>query len=394
MGHRRATSSRRASTPAPCYVDRRPAPGEQPRSVRLQDDRLRQDLEGDRGDIPKSLLSATRTCVREDPFRRGAALSPAPRTRSTSRSTTAQHWQPLQSGLPHAPVYWLTVQEHFHDLVVATYGRGFYILDDVTPLRTLSPETLGQTAHLFEPRARVPLPDDHRSDDDARRPDRGEESAVRREPQFLPARRRRGDDGNARRGQAGDQRRRRQGGPDDQGREGRGRRHQSRVVGPAHGSDDGLQAAHAAARTSPTSRWRADGTRKFPTGGPLSALVPPGTYTVKLTVAGADRVAADRGPQGSQYRGHRAGHPGADEADDDDPATTRATTTKAINEAERCAQQIAQVKKVAGDDDAREGRGASAADDLDAKIARDRVAPVQHHGDRPRAGPAAHCRAR
>jgi len=38
-------------------------------------------------------------------------------------STTGRNWQPLQSGLPHAPVYWLTVQERFHDLAVATYGR-------------------------------------------------------------------------------------------------------------------------------------------------------------------------------------------------------------------------------------------------------------------------------
>ena len=43
----------------------------------------------------------------------------------------------LQNNMPHAPIYWLQVQEHFNDIVVATYGRGFYILDDVTPLRAL-----------------------------------------------------------------------------------------------------------------------------------------------------------------------------------------------------------------------------------------------------------------
>jgi len=31
-------------------------------------------------------------------------------------------------------VHWLTVQEHFKDLVVGTYGRGFWILDDITPI--------------------------------------------------------------------------------------------------------------------------------------------------------------------------------------------------------------------------------------------------------------------
>ena len=41
----------------------------------------------------------------------------------------------ITNGLPHAPVYSIAVQERFGDLVVATYGRGFWILDDLTPLR-------------------------------------------------------------------------------------------------------------------------------------------------------------------------------------------------------------------------------------------------------------------
>ena len=62
------------------------------------------------------------------------------------------HWQPLQNNLPHAPVYGLVVQPHFNDLVVATYGRGFWILDDVTPLRELGAPVLASDAHLFKPR--------------------------------------------------------------------------------------------------------------------------------------------------------------------------------------------------------------------------------------------------
>jgi len=54
--------------------------------------------------------------------------------------------------LPHAPVYWIAVQEHFNDLVIATYGRGFWILDDLTPLRQLTPQVLTADAHLFPPR--------------------------------------------------------------------------------------------------------------------------------------------------------------------------------------------------------------------------------------------------
>ena len=48
-----------------------------------------------------------------------------------------QRWYPLQNNLPHAPVYWLTVQPVFHDLVVATYGRGIYILGDLNSLAGL-----------------------------------------------------------------------------------------------------------------------------------------------------------------------------------------------------------------------------------------------------------------
>jgi hypothetical protein len=45
------------------------------------------------------------------------------------------------------------VQEHFNDLVVGTYGRGFWILDDITPLQQLTTEIAERSAHLFEPRA-------------------------------------------------------------------------------------------------------------------------------------------------------------------------------------------------------------------------------------------------
>jgi len=44
------------------------------------------------------------------------------------------HWTSFQAGLPHAPVSWITVQKQFHDVVVSTYGRGFYILDDISAL--------------------------------------------------------------------------------------------------------------------------------------------------------------------------------------------------------------------------------------------------------------------
>ncbi len=45
-----------------------------------------------------------------------------------------QHWEVLEKGMPHASMSWVVVQKQSHDLVVSTYGRGFYIMHDITPL--------------------------------------------------------------------------------------------------------------------------------------------------------------------------------------------------------------------------------------------------------------------
>jgi hypothetical protein len=70
-------------------------------------------------------------CVREDPVRQGLLYVGTENGLYVSYDDGA-NWQPLQNNLPHAPVYWITVQEHFNDLVISTYGRGFWILDDLT----------------------------------------------------------------------------------------------------------------------------------------------------------------------------------------------------------------------------------------------------------------------
>jgi photosystem II stability/assembly factor-like uncharacterized protein len=100
--------------------------------------------------IPHNMLSYAH-CVREDPFRKGLLYLGTEGGLYVSFDD-GKNWQPLQAGLPHAPVYWLTVQERFHDLAVATYGRGFWILDDITALEQLTPEVAGAKAHLFAPR--------------------------------------------------------------------------------------------------------------------------------------------------------------------------------------------------------------------------------------------------
>jgi len=60
-------------------------------------------------------------------------------------------WHRLRNNLPPAPIYWMTIQEEFNDLVIGTYGRGFYILDNITPIRELT-EAENQKLHLFSQR--------------------------------------------------------------------------------------------------------------------------------------------------------------------------------------------------------------------------------------------------
>ncbi len=98
-------------------------------------------------DIPKSVFSYAH-CVREDPVRKGLLYVGTENAIYVSFND-GENWVPLQTNLPHAPVHWMVVQEHFNDLVVATYGRGFWIMDDVTPLQQFTPEVAESDAYLF-----------------------------------------------------------------------------------------------------------------------------------------------------------------------------------------------------------------------------------------------------
>ncbi len=64
-------------------------------------------------------------------------------------------WQPLQLNLPVAPVRDLVVKGK--DLVIATHGRSFWILDDISPLRELNSETAAANVHLFRPATAIRL---------------------------------------------------------------------------------------------------------------------------------------------------------------------------------------------------------------------------------------------
>ncbi len=60
-----------------------------------------------------------------------------------------RRWVQLKGGLPNVAVRDLAIQKREGDLAVATFGRGYYILDDLTPLRSATPESLASAAALF-----------------------------------------------------------------------------------------------------------------------------------------------------------------------------------------------------------------------------------------------------
>ncbi len=88
--------------------------------------------------------------VREDPVRKGLLFAGTETTVYVSFDD-GDHWQTLRQNLPATSIRDLVVKDS--DLVVATHGRSFWILDDITPLRQLSTAIASEPAHLFTPAA-------------------------------------------------------------------------------------------------------------------------------------------------------------------------------------------------------------------------------------------------
>lgn len=101
-------------------------------------------------DIPKSVFSYAHW-IHEDPVRPGLLFLGTENAIYVSFKD-GENWLPLQNNLPYAPVHHMVVQEHFNDLVVGTYGRGFWIMDDITPLQQLTDSVLKSDVHFFKPR--------------------------------------------------------------------------------------------------------------------------------------------------------------------------------------------------------------------------------------------------
>lgn len=88
--------------------------------------------------------------VTEDPQRKGLLFCGTELSVFVSFDD-GDRWQPLQMNLPHVSMRDLQVRDN--DLVVATHGRGFWVLDDITPLRQITQEMARSDAFLFEPGA-------------------------------------------------------------------------------------------------------------------------------------------------------------------------------------------------------------------------------------------------
>ena len=86
--------------------------------------------------------------VKEDPERRGLLYAGTERAVFVSFDD-GDHWQSLQLNLPAASMRDLAI--HGDDLIVATHGRGFWILDDIAALRQINPEVARSATFLFRP---------------------------------------------------------------------------------------------------------------------------------------------------------------------------------------------------------------------------------------------------
>ncbi len=99
--------------------------------------------------------------VREDPKRQGL-LYAGTETGPFVSFDNGDHWGTLQQNMPTVSVRDMVV--HDDDLVAATYGRAFWILDDLSPLRQIDNKIADSTVHLFRPATAIRLRNDMNQD--------------------------------------------------------------------------------------------------------------------------------------------------------------------------------------------------------------------------------------
>ncbi len=95
--------------------------------------------------------------VREDPAHKGLLFAGTELGVYFS-ADNGDHWQPLQLNLPLTAIYDLAI--HGDDLIAATHGRSYWVLDDIAPLRQVASLESNAKAHLYEPAKAVRVDND------------------------------------------------------------------------------------------------------------------------------------------------------------------------------------------------------------------------------------------
>jgi photosystem II stability/assembly factor-like uncharacterized protein len=89
-------------------------------------------------------------CIREDPNQKGL-LYAGTETGIYVSFDDGEHWQSLNLNLPNTPIHDIAIQKRDKDLVVATHGRSFWILDDLSPLYQMSDQIKSSSSALLKP---------------------------------------------------------------------------------------------------------------------------------------------------------------------------------------------------------------------------------------------------
>jgi photosystem II stability/assembly factor-like uncharacterized protein len=108
------------------------------------------------GDLPASHPLDYILSVAENPNKKGMLFAGSGHGFYYSMNDGA-HWTQFKDGLPPAPVSWITIQKTFHDVAISTYGRGLFILPDITILEQTGQPVAPPTTQLYAPRPVIRL---------------------------------------------------------------------------------------------------------------------------------------------------------------------------------------------------------------------------------------------
>lgn len=106
------------------------------------------------GDLPAKHPLDYVMSVAENPNRRGMLFAGTGHGFYYSMDEGA-HWTQLKDGLPPAPVTWIVVEPRYHDVVVSTYGRGLFILADISLLEQTGQTSAQPGTTLYAPRPAI-----------------------------------------------------------------------------------------------------------------------------------------------------------------------------------------------------------------------------------------------